>query len=506
MSDVQKALVEAQQAIAKKDYGAAVKAFTKLIDGGKVPNPAVPLLSRSTCYMQLKKYPEAIKDAEAAFRQEDIHSSEELLPGCYTSRTASAARLASAYEAMGDKEKSATYKKLATELLKKGAKNVDDALTLKEEGNELFKTGKVVEALDKWTKGLKLDPMADRCISASPTWSKGWYRKGVALMRSKRYVEAAAAFQGGLKCSPDDADLKQCYMEATRAAEKAGGPRKTDGAFDKRMIGMLMDLRHNSFDVRAFMSKTKIRSQLEYWDLKVAPILSTTSFQEYLERAMRLPILSVHSDSQQKKSPSWANYILPDHPLLTCAVFLRLLSTAQGFTPDWHVVWCHSVPAKPFTKSSLFPHMSTHSTYAALIAKKSGEVIDLLSLWAKEVGADSNEDGTRWLDRIVSAEDEDENFGEGETAGKTKEVPTRTAKPSMTTAKSPEKPSGDDADVSHKDVEEIDEDEMDEVKLPPQEPPITTTARLWKVSQEIGIGLALIATLVFIYMYRGWWI
>ncbi|KAJ3206520.1 hypothetical protein HDU67_008113 [Dinochytrium kinnereticum] len=566
--EIQATLLKAQQAIAKQDYDAAINAFTKLIDGAKLPNPTIPLLSRSTCYMQMKKYTEAIKDAEAAFRLEDVHTSDELLPGCYSSRTAAAARLASAYGLMGDKAKSETYKKLTTELMKKGAKNIEEAIALKEEGNELFKAGKVAEALSKWTKGIKLDPtntgilsnsalaltkmgkldeamqMADRCIAANPSWSKGWYRKGVIFMRLNRFADAVAAFQGGLECSPDDEDLKRSYMEASKAAEKSGARRQETG-FDKRMIGMMMDLRHNAFDVRAFMSKSKIRSQLEYWDLKLAPLLSTAPIQEFFERTMRLiypnfrkgmlpvgenPLLS-------KKSPTWANYILPDHPLLTCLLFLRLFKTSFGLKSNWHVIWSHSIPSKPFLKSSLYPHVSTHATYAAIVSKTTGEVVDILSLWAREVGGDSTEDGTRWLDRLTVDVDEDADVAEklkssvyytcddeakvGEyleyyyksldARGGSRPSSFGKAKPARPTPRST--PGGvkglkvsDPIEMEEGDepVEEpgLETSEAEDLKPSPVQSPQKAQSIVWRFFQEVGVGLAVVAAL-FAYFFAS---
>ncbi|KAJ3101213.1 hypothetical protein HDU97_001564 [Phlyctochytrium planicorne] len=425
---IQRELVRAQQCIAKQEYEGAADAFTKLIDTGRIPNPAVILLSRSTCYMQLKKYDRAIEDAEVAFKCPDVQTGEELMPGCYTTRTAAAARLASAYKAVGDNEKAETFKKMATELMKKSAGSVNEAMDLKEEGNVLFKEGKVVDALRKWQAGLQKDAvntgilsncslaflklgqfepaldMAERCIKADPQWAKGWFRKGAVLMKLNRYLEAMAAFQGGLRCTPDDADLKKCYMEASKAAEST---KRKQAGVDKRMMGMLMDLRYKSFDVKQFMSKTKIRSQLEYWSLKIEPMLSTVQFEEFLEKTMKLVFPNFRkgmkpvSENPFLSSQTWTHYVLPSHPLLTALIFLRLLSS---MTPKsaWHIIWTHSIPSAPFVKSSLYPHMTNHMTYAALVAKDTGEVVDILSLWAREVGGDQKDDGTRWLDRITT--------------------------------------------------------------------------------------------------------
>lgn len=97
---------------------------------------------------------------------------------------------------MGDASKSNHYKKLGTELLKTSAASTNKALELKEEGNELYRAGKIQEALHKYERALNLNStdeallsnacqvliklgrldeaaiMAERCIHAKPSWNK----------------------------------------------------------------------------------------------------------------------------------------------------------------------------------------------------------------------------------------------------------------------------------------------------------------------------------------------
>ena len=58
---------------------------------------------------------------------------------------------------------------------------------------------------------------ADMCIKLSPTWAKGYSRKGAALHAMKKYDEADAAYQAGLAVAPGDAALKQGVVDVNKA-------------------------------------------------------------------------------------------------------------------------------------------------------------------------------------------------------------------------------------------------------------------------------------------------
>lgn len=80
---------------------------------------------------------------------------------------------------------------------------MENAVELKDQGNELFRRGDVASARSKYEEGLRLDPSnptlwsnvsqcliktknyeeafqaAERCVQINPAWAKGWYRKGL---------------------------------------------------------------------------------------------------------------------------------------------------------------------------------------------------------------------------------------------------------------------------------------------------------------------------------------
>ncbi|KAK7061350.1 heat shock protein sti1 [Favolaschia claudopus] len=94
---------------------------------------------------------------------------------------------------------------------------------LKDQGNKAFAAKDYDKAIDLFTQAIALDPTnhvlfsnrsaahagkkqwadaltdAEQCVVVNPSWSKGYARKGAALHGSRRYDEAIAAYEAGLK-------------------------------------------------------------------------------------------------------------------------------------------------------------------------------------------------------------------------------------------------------------------------------------------------------------------
>ncbi|KAJ1567853.1 hypothetical protein HK405_004540 [Cladochytrium tenue] len=152
-------LLAAQRATARRDFAGAARAFSELIDRHRLPNPALALLSRSTCLLlgELGDYESAARDCKAVLTLENVRVPEEIAPGCYATRPAAAARLATCSERTGDRRAAEAFKRMATELMKGEAADADRALKLKEEGNALFKEGRIRIAVSRWEEALVLD-------------------------------------------------------------------------------------------------------------------------------------------------------------------------------------------------------------------------------------------------------------------------------------------------------------------------------------------------------------
>lgn len=118
------------------------------------------------------------------------------------------------------------------------------ASTLKDEGNKLFKEGKYAEACEKYTEALKHDPKnsviysnrsvthtklknyehalsdAQECIKLNPQWSKGYYRKTVALEGLARYDEVMQSACKGFRLSGEGQVKRELVDKWLKANQK----------------------------------------------------------------------------------------------------------------------------------------------------------------------------------------------------------------------------------------------------------------------------------------------
>lgn len=94
---------------------------------------------------------------------------------------------------------------------------------MKDQGNKAFAAKKYDEAIDLFTQAIALDPSnhvlfsnrsaakaglrqwkqaledAEQTVKLKPSWGKGYARKGAALHGAKRFDDAIAAYEAGLK-------------------------------------------------------------------------------------------------------------------------------------------------------------------------------------------------------------------------------------------------------------------------------------------------------------------
>lgn len=132
------------------------------------------------------------------------------------------------------------------------------ALSLREQGNALFKQGNYLKAAAVYTQAIKADSSnaalysnraaaflnllkvtkaladAEMTIKLNPTWEKGYFRKGCVLEAMQRFEEALVAFRCALEQNPQSAEvsmkikrLSQVLRDQKRAQDKKNG--KTNG-------------------------------------------------------------------------------------------------------------------------------------------------------------------------------------------------------------------------------------------------------------------------------------
>nr|GAT46225.1 activator of Hsp70 and Hsp90 chaperones [Mycena chlorophos] len=142
---------------------------------------------------------------------------------------------------------------------------MSSAAELKDLGNKAFAAKDYDKAIDLFSQGIALDPKnhvlysnrsacyagkkqwadalkdAESCVSVNPTWAKGFARKGAALHGSKRYDEAIAAYEEGLKLE-DGPALRKGLKEVqdAKAMESSDEPTGFGKMFsDPNLFGKL---------------------------------------------------------------------------------------------------------------------------------------------------------------------------------------------------------------------------------------------------------------------------
>jgi len=122
--------------------------------------------------------------------------------------------------------------------------NKQQAQEAKANGNKEFSSGNNAEAVRWYSKAIELDPsdhllysnraaaylalqqyqkVVDDCdslLKIKNDWSKGYYRKGSALLFLKRYDEAISTLSAGLKHDPANDEMKKLLNEANNEKKK----------------------------------------------------------------------------------------------------------------------------------------------------------------------------------------------------------------------------------------------------------------------------------------------
>ncbi|CAI5730856.1 unnamed protein product [Hyaloperonospora brassicae] len=168
----------------------------------------------------------------------------------------------------------------------------------KAKGNAALSSGRAQEAVDCYTNAIALDPSdhvfysnrsaaylslddavhalddAASCIAAKPDWAKGYSRKGAALHALRRYDEAVAAYQEGLKLDKDNAACRSGLDEVEKAQAQAQ-------AADAAARGQSFNPLANAFGPDLFGKMAT--------NPRLSPLLSDAAFVQTLQAIQRDP-------------------------------------------------------------------------------------------------------------------------------------------------------------------------------------------------------------------------
>eukprot|EP01017_Pseudomicrothorax_dubius_P038410 TRINITY_DN5752_c0_g1_i1.p1 TRINITY_DN5752_c0_g1~~TRINITY_DN5752_c0_g1_i1.p1 ORF type:complete len:274 (-),score=69.25 TRINITY_DN5752_c0_g1_i1:130-951(-) len=120
----------------------------------------------------------------------------------------------------------------------------DEAIALKQKGNEFYSEGKLAEAIDLYTQAINKNPLevsfwtnraaaylklgeskkaladAHQAKKVDPDWIKAYFREGEAYMQLEEYGEAAASFWEGLYKQPSNKELKESFEHAMKVGKE----------------------------------------------------------------------------------------------------------------------------------------------------------------------------------------------------------------------------------------------------------------------------------------------
>jgi len=176
--------------------------------------------------------------------------------------------------------------------------NPEKAEEVRLEGNELFKAGKFVEAIEKYSDAMKRNPNwhvpysnraacyqklmewqlalkdADKCVEMDPTFVKGWSRKAGIHFFLKEYHKAMDAYNMILKVEPDNAEAKN-GLELVVSKVNEGGEDKERQARamadpeiqqilgDPQMRSILNEMQQDPKKAQAAMNDPSISAKLQ---------------------------------------------------------------------------------------------------------------------------------------------------------------------------------------------------------------------------------------------------
>ncbi|KAI8050285.1 hypothetical protein BDF22DRAFT_756914 [Syncephalis plumigaleata] len=217
-NQVQQLLERAQKLVDAENFVGARKAFSELHQ--LLPHHPMPLLSRSTCYLQEERWAAALPDALAILDLPDGPIEEGIVPNCSTYHGAACVRLAKAYNELKRhddcKRMLARRATIEEEYAKKKESGGAGEATDEERH---FQAGAFDQAILAYCEALGLDPNnhllhanacqamlrhgnykearfhAEQCTQLRPEWPKGHYRLGTVLMKLEEYDEAVEALE-----------------------------------------------------------------------------------------------------------------------------------------------------------------------------------------------------------------------------------------------------------------------------------------------------------------------
>ncbi|TYJ47933.1 hypothetical protein E1A91_A01G025900v1 [Gossypium mustelinum] len=220
-------------------------------------------------------------------------------------------------------------------------------MSLKDKGNEFFKSGNYLKAAALYTQAIKQDPSnptlysnraaaflhlvklnkaladAETTITLKPQWEKGYFRKGCILEAMERYDDALAAFQIALQYNPQSAEVSRKIKRLSQLAK------------DKKRAQEVQNLRSN-VDIAKSLETLKSEMSEKYksedsWKEMFSFLIETmeTAVKSWHETSKVDPRVYFLLDKEKSQADKYAPVVNIDkafespHTHSSCFSFLR---------------------------------------------------------------------------------------------------------------------------------------------------------------------------------------
>jgi len=234
----------------KGNYEKAIEFYTYATEMD--PRNHVYYTNRALCYSTMKKWDKALRDAEKSVSIKPDWEKGHYRRGVALRELGRFQEAMSAFEKCTDlNPKAAEYKQAYDETKRAMYRGMSEAEICKIEGNELFKRGKIQEAIDKYAQGLnkasgsdeksqavkadlyanraacyvqlyepkKVQADCDAALAINPRHAKALLRRGLALESLEKYDAAVKDFEAALQIVPDDKMAIQALARCRNAAK-----------------------------------------------------------------------------------------------------------------------------------------------------------------------------------------------------------------------------------------------------------------------------------------------
>jgi len=398
----------AQMSMANNKYEDAIKHLTNLINAFPKITPSIALIQRSNCYYQIKEYQKCIDDALAVLKLPDLKLQEEIVPGIQSVHGTAKHRLAESYTALGNPESAKEYAD-NLEAIEKSFKDAEASQKLREEGNELYKADDVEGALKKYMEAfelnktseiicgnicaayLKIDKLdeaekwVNKSLELKPHWQKGFYRKGLILMKKKEYYKSLEAFNECLLTAPNDSEIKKMYGEVAKLCTQYG---LNEEGYPKEIMKGIEELQKDSWDPVEWVKEKKSEIRyfgIEKWDRECAYHLLDDDFIQAVYDGMQtkypdfrkfmLPRGFLKENRiKQYDTETLPTYVLPSEMLISLYHLLILMRDTYDEL-EWSIVLSMYYPPNPQNGPVRDPPIPI---YGAIVSKEGRLVIDIM--------------------------------------------------------------------------------------------------------------------------------